>query len=203
MQGWVLGTWLLDKLALLMNQDIMAYSYDHMRWLNNLTQETVCLWRRVGNERICVLQFESPHELRMVAEPGKPVPLYCGGAGKILLAYLKPQELDEYFKNVQLKPVGPRTIVDENQLRRELSRINVKGVAVGIKERTSGGVGIAAPIYTADGQVEYCLSLYLPVLRFSNKVKQQLIPLLKKSASDISTDLGFRGSDVIVSRVSK
>jgi len=191
-KDWIIGPRLIGKLALLMNQNVVACSYDHMRWLRDKTHETVCLWQRVGNMRVCILQLESTNELRMVAEPGKSVPLYCGGAGKILLAYMSSQELDEYFKQVPLEPVGARTILSENRLRCELSRIKTEGISVGVNERTPNGVGIAAPLYTADGQIEHCLSLYLPVLRFSHKVKKQMIPLLKEVASNISADLGFQ-----------
>lgn len=191
-RGWVLGLRLIGMLRSLVHQDVVASSSYHMRHLRDRTQETVCLWRKMGNARACVMQFESSHELRMAAELGKLVPLYCGGAGKILLAHLSQEETDQYFRQVLLKPVGPSTVVREEELRRELPRIKAKGVSIGVQERTVGGVGIAAPIYTANGCVDYCISLYVPDLRFSRKAKSNLTRELRIAVSDISKDLGFR-----------
>lgn len=188
----ILGPWFLSKIGLVINQNVVASSSMSMRRLWNLTKETVCLWGRIGNDRVCLWQIESPQELRMTAQLGIPVPLYAGGAGKLFLAYFSSAELDHYFAEVSRESLGPETITDEKKLRLELSKIKEEGIAIGKKERTSNGVGVAAPIHTPNGCVDYCISLYFPDFRFNSEIREKTVLNLKQAAQEVSSYLGHQ-----------
>jgi DNA-binding IclR family transcriptional regulator len=53
-------------------------------WLRDTTGESVQLYLRDGNQRVCVESFESPHGLRTIVAVGASLPLDVGSAGKIL-----------------------------------------------------------------------------------------------------------------------
>ncbi|WP_426571812.1 IclR family transcriptional regulator [Aquihabitans sp. McL0605] len=52
--------------------------------LRDLTGESVQLYRRDGEHRVCVVSLESPHELRTIVPQGARLPLGLGSAGRIL-----------------------------------------------------------------------------------------------------------------------
>lgn len=54
--------------------------------LRNETGESVQLYRRQGDQRICEVSLESPHELRTIVDQGARLPLGIGSAGRILAA---------------------------------------------------------------------------------------------------------------------
>ncbi|HWJ97384.1 MAG TPA: IclR family transcriptional regulator [Acidimicrobiales bacterium] len=52
--------------------------------LRDTTGESVQLYRRDGDHRVCVVSLESPHELRTIVPQGSRLPLGLGSAGRIL-----------------------------------------------------------------------------------------------------------------------
>lgn len=52
--------------------------------LRDATGESVQLYRRDGDHRVCVVSLESPHELRTIVPQGARLPLGLGSAGRIL-----------------------------------------------------------------------------------------------------------------------
>jgi DNA-binding IclR family transcriptional regulator len=52
--------------------------------LRDLTGESVQLYRRDGEHRVCVVSLESRHELRTIVSQGARLPLERGSAGRIL-----------------------------------------------------------------------------------------------------------------------
>ena len=52
--------------------------------LRNTTKESVQLYVRRGNERVCVAALESPHSLRTIVREGERLPMTRGSAAKVL-----------------------------------------------------------------------------------------------------------------------
>jgi DNA-binding IclR family transcriptional regulator len=55
-------------------------------WLQEQTGESVQLYVRDGDERVCVESLEAPHELRTIVPVGARLPLDRGSAGRVLSA---------------------------------------------------------------------------------------------------------------------
>ncbi|MEY2421585.1 MAG: hypothetical protein QOI95_1652 [Acidimicrobiaceae bacterium] len=55
-----------------------------LAWLRDTTEESVQLYVRDGDRRVCVESLESPHGLRTIVAVGAFLPLDVGSAGKIL-----------------------------------------------------------------------------------------------------------------------
>lgn len=52
--------------------------------LRDVTQESVQLYVREGDERVCIAALESPHGLRTIVPVGARLPLGVGSAGRLL-----------------------------------------------------------------------------------------------------------------------
>jgi DNA-binding IclR family transcriptional regulator len=57
-----------------------------LRELRDATGESVQLYVRDGERRICIASLESPHGLRTIVDEGASLPLDVGSAGAVLLA---------------------------------------------------------------------------------------------------------------------
>ncbi len=57
-----------------------------LAWLQERTGESVQLFVRDGDVRVCLESFEAPHELRTIVPVGARLPLDRGSAGRVLLA---------------------------------------------------------------------------------------------------------------------
>ena len=57
-------------------------------------------------------------------------PAYCTATGKVLLAGLAPEELDDYLLAVvQLQAFTPATIINRAQLRQQIAKVRSNGFA--------------------------------------------------------------------------
>jgi DNA-binding IclR family transcriptional regulator len=55
-----------------------------LAWLRDTTEESVQLYVRDGDHRVCIESFESPHGLRTIVAVGASLLLDAGSAGKVL-----------------------------------------------------------------------------------------------------------------------
>src|SRR5512140_3024871 len=81
---------------------------------------------------------ETDLTVRVVPRVGSRLPAYCTAAGKVQLAYMTDEELDNYIPGRELKRYTPNTIVDKDQLRKHLAIVAEQGYAVDNEELDSG-----------------------------------------------------------------
>ncbi|HTE90237.1 MAG TPA: IclR family transcriptional regulator, partial [Terriglobales bacterium] len=73
--------------------DIRRLSLPYLQELNQSTRETIHLTVRHGLSAVYVEKLDSPEPLRIYSRIGAAVPLHCTGVGKVMLAYMPPEEL--------------------------------------------------------------------------------------------------------------
>lgn len=134
--------------------------------LRDATGETTTLSGLVGEERVYLAQFESPHEVKMTVDLGVRFPLHAGSSGKAILAFL-PEARREALLARPLPPLTERTVTDTGTLRAELAEILHTGVAVSAGERRSDAGSVAAPLFGPDGEPHGSISVCGPRHRFT------------------------------------
>lgn len=70
--------------AALDGNPLAALARDAMSALRDATEESVQLYLRDGDRRVCIESLESPHGLRTIVAVGASLPLDAGSAGKVL-----------------------------------------------------------------------------------------------------------------------
>lgn len=144
-----------------------------MRALRDELDETVSLSRRIGMIRVCVQEFSSTQNLRLVLGIGEEGPLHAGASGILLYAYMSEDDRAA-FRETELERFTARTITDPNQLEREAATIRRQGWAITKGQRTKGGVAIAVPIFDPGSSGEVvALGLFGPELRCSTQREQK------------------------------
>lgn len=170
--------------------ELREVASDVMARMTQLSNETCHLGVRDGNSVLYIDKVESAHSLRMVSRVGGSNPLHCTGVGKAILAFIPPDELDEYCSR-PLERRTANTIVAPEILRAELQRIRDRGYAVDDVENEVGVRCIGAPILDHNGDVAGSISLAGPTLRMTWERIEQLTGPLIEGACEISTRLGF------------
>ena len=84
---------------------------------------------------------------------GTRFPAYATSMGRVLLAYLPPDELERHLNQAELKPLTDRTIVKIDQLEQELARVRAQGWCMVDQELEIGLRSIAVPLSDASGRV--------------------------------------------------
>jgi DNA-binding IclR family transcriptional regulator len=126
-----------------------------MARLSDEVGETAILTAPCGLEAIVLHAVETDqHSVRLSYAQFRRAPIHRGASGKILAAYLEPDERERLVRAVG----SPR-------LRRELSRIRGAGFVITWGEIDAGAVGLAAPILDRRGRIAAGLSIAGPADR--------------------------------------
>lgn len=75
--------------------------------LRRTTGETVQLWVRRGDERVCLVSLDGPHELRTTLPVGASLPLPAGSSGRLLVG--DEAAMAEVAERGWIESVGLRT----------------------------------------------------------------------------------------------
>jgi DNA-binding IclR family transcriptional regulator len=166
--------------------DLRSLSLPHMTELRDLTGETVTLNVRSGFDRVCIDQVEGPHEVSWRQDIGKISPLYGGATGKVLLAYLEPEDLKEFWRAVKPQKLTPYTVTSREEMSKEIELIRERGYAFGTQDRLLGVAGISAPIFDSAGHASGALTIAGPSERCTNEHLEQWVEPLTAATRRIS-----------------
>jgi DNA-binding IclR family transcriptional regulator len=136
---------------------------------------------------------ETDLTVRVVPRVGSRLPAYCTAAGKIQLAYMTDEELENYLPSgKEMKRYTANTITDKDDLRNHLKNVAQQGYAIDNEELDIGVKCVGAPIRDYTRRIIGAVSISGPSMRFSDeRIEKELIPLVKKAAEEISSKLGY------------
>jgi IclR family acetate operon transcriptional repressor len=120
---------------------------------------------------------------------GMAVPLHCGSVGKLYLATLSDDELNEFLKK-KLPALTKFTIIKPLQLKKEILEARVTGIAINYKEHREEWCGISAAIQDKAGRTIAYLNVTLPTFNHSKEKVKAMAPILREAANEISSQFG-------------
>ncbi len=161
--------------------------------LRDQTGETTTLSEVLGTQRVYLDQLESRHTIRMTVELGRLHPLYAGGTGKAILAFLDKDRRESVFRQ-GLTRLTDTTITDPGALMTELEQIVSRGFAVSIGERQHDAGSVAAPIFDSGGLAIGALSVCGPAGRFDSEAIARYARLVIAASARVSRVMGWAGS---------
>ena len=140
-----------------------------------------------GNEVVYLDRAETPEPLRFHLHPGSRVPAHCSATGKMLLSQLGPQQQRKLLGHAPLKKHTPKTIVDLDDLERDLKEARRNGYAIDDEEFLPGLVCVAVLVPHDSGRTNLCLATQAPVMRFQADDASRVLPALRRAAATLST----------------
>ncbi len=145
-----------------------------------------------GEDVVYLARIPANRALAISLRTGSRLPAYVTSLGKVMLASLSQADLEDYLRTAQLKALTPKTITDPAALRRELAEVRARGWAIVDEEREIGVRSAAAPIRKRDGSVVAAINVSANAMRVSRQdLEENYLPLLRRTAEEISSDLGF------------
>ncbi len=170
--------------------DIVRISKASMVRLRDAEGESVHLYVRQRDRRVCVAAVEGNYELRHFTEVGKPLPLSAGASGKLLLAFADPGTQAIELRRVARAPISPRA-PGLDELTAQLEEIRATGWSMSFGEREEGLAAAAVPIRNVAGAVHAALAISGPTGRLTAERLVDLRPLLSAAADEISAAQGW------------
>ncbi len=171
--------------------NLRAVSRAQLEALAQQTGETATIELLSAGKALTLDEASGSYLVGATPYVGSHWPLYATSTGKVLLAYLPPDE-SEALLRFPLVQLTPRTIIKPNAIQRELARIREQGHAVGNQELEIGFVSVAAPVRNHEGQVIAALSVGGPSARLTKERIDEIVGLITPAAARISAGLGYR-----------
>lgn len=165
--------------------DIRAVADQPMRRLRDELGESVHLYLRDHDARICIAAVEARHELRPFIQLGRPLPLRVGAAGKLLLAFAD-REIQELELDRALHDATPRPNAPGPRLREQLATIRAERWATSAGEREEGVSAAATAIVDSRDRVVAALCVSAPTTRLTEGRFEEIREPLTRGAAEIS-----------------
>lgn len=177
--------------TLLRRINIRDIALPFLRKLTEQTGETVHLVVQDKTNVVYLEKTEPPKAVRMHSQVGLTNPMYCTGVGKAILAY-SPSSLLEEVLQEELRRFTPKTLTTKEELLSDLERIRVRGFAIDDEERDPDVRCVAAPVFDHQGVPHAAISVSAPKWRFTDERLEEIGPLVRSAAHELSLQLGFR-----------
>ena len=160
------------------------------------TGETVFLGTLCSDRAsiVYVDKVESDHVIRYAGGVGDRRPLHATSSGKVILAFLSPDEREQVLKSLSLARHTERTVTSLPALRAALEEIRRAGFCVTTDELVPGASGIAAPVFDRYGRVAGACSIGGPTDRVGPRTRTLAIEVTA-TARTLSAGLGHRPRD--------
>ncbi len=157
MQGrFVLGPRLAELSTAAGEDRLLAAANPVLATLRDHCGESAQLFRRQGDQRICVAAAERPIGLRDSIPVGATLSMLAGSGAQVLLAWEEPDRLHRGLQGAKFTA----TI---------LSGVRRRGWAQSVSEREAGVASVSAPVRGPSGRVVAAVSISGPIERLSRQ----------------------------------
>ena len=161
--------------------------------LRDETKETVHLVVLDQMQIVYIEKIPGLHAIGIMSSSvGRHAPAYCTGVGKVLLAYLKEDQVRSYYDQNGFHGFTSTTITDLDLLMQQLDQIRRQGYALDKGEHEDEVRCVAAPIFDMEGKAVAAISVSGPALRIDPiEENTELIDRAKETALRISKEMGY------------
>lgn len=195
---YFLGFKLMELGQLILSQiDLRKEAEPLLNELVHKTKETAHLVILDRMEIVYIDKVEldlSTSGLKMASRIGLRNPAHSCAVGKVLLAHLPEEELNNLIIKKGLYKRTDNTINKPSALKMHLKAVCSQGYAIDDEENEKGVRCVAAPIFNGMGKAVAAISLSGPAFRVTKRIIQGTLKKeVVKTALRISQRLGFQG----------
>jgi DNA-binding IclR family transcriptional regulator len=152
--------------------------------------ETVNIAVRRSHFVVNIDQVRGPSAVATHNWVGELTPLHATSSGKVLLAYMAPDERRKVLSAAGLARLTAHTITSQRHLEDQVEAAAENGYALSLEELEEGLNAVAAPVRDHTGAVIAALSVSGPVYRFTEDRLRAVTPDVVAAAAAISSRMG-------------
>lgn len=158
-----------------------------MERLVDQVQESSSMSVLDGAEIVYVARVPTKRIMTIALALGSRLPAYPTSMGRVLLAGLPDEELEDFVRRVELTPLTKYTVTDRERFRSLLLRCRDEGYTMVDQELEEGVRSIAAPIHDGRGAVVAAMNVSCHASRVDlARIHGEFRPKLMEAAAEIS-----------------
>jgi IclR family pca regulon transcriptional regulator len=190
---YVLRPKVLDLAAAFLNSlNVEALAGAHLAELAGATDDSASLAVLDGADIVYLARASARRFLRLEAHVGSRFPAYATSMGRVLLAALPIDRLDEYLATVELQRFTSHTVTDRRKLRKIIRQCQADGFSAIEDELDYGVVSLAVPVHGRGGHVVAALNSASHSRKIDkDKLTKERLALLRDVSAKISRELSL------------
>jgi IclR family pca regulon transcriptional regulator len=166
----------------------------HLTALSDQVHETTSMAVLEGDDIVYVARIGPRRVISSGLTVGTRLPAYLTSHGRIQLAHLPDERLDDYLARVRLEPRTGQTVTDPAVLRRRLADARAQGWCLVDQELEEGVTSIAVPVRDSAGRVVASVNVGTHSRRLPAPVLQDIaLEPLRETARQIERDIALLG----------
>jgi len=143
-----------------------------------------------GDEIVYIARSNVSRVMSDDLQIGSRLPAYCTSMGRVLLAYLPAEQLEQYMARLVLTHYTARTVSSVEKLRLALRNVRRHGYAIVDQEYEVGLRSLAVPVYSANDRVMATINLSGSAPRMSlYDMHSRFLPHLRNAATELGAFL--------------
>lgn len=171
-------------------KDGYTLAKEKVRQLAEATDERAQFLVEEHGMGVYVYRDTGSHAVRTDPGIGKRIHLHSISAGKAILAYLPPRQVEQILSDRGLPAVTEYTTTDREELVAELETIRERGYSFNKQENIEGLHAVGAPVLGPQGHVIGALSVSGPIHRMKGEWYDQELPdLLRGMANELELNI--------------
>jgi IclR family pca regulon transcriptional regulator len=183
--------------AYLSSLTVPEIALPHIKALVELVHESGVLSVLDGDSVVGVARVPAGRIVTGTTVLGQRLPAWASASGRVLLAGLSREQLDERLQRIEFVPLTAYTVRTREALQAELDRVRAQGWAVVDQELEVGLRAVAAPVCDGAGAVLATVCLVLQSVAASlEEIELLLVPPLLVACTEIARDLAASGARV-------
>jgi IclR family transcriptional regulator, pca regulon regulatory protein len=144
-----------------------------------------------GQEIVYVARVQTRRIMSVSLGIGSRLPAFCTSMGRVLLAHVPDDALEDYLNAAKFQRFTEKTINNPEALRKELSNVSKQGYALVDQELEIGLRSVAVPVFAGGPRVIAAINIGTQAARTTkSQLLQQFLPVLRKASKNISSFLG-------------
>jgi len=147
---------------------------------------------RMGDSVVVIARTAAPGAFQLTERVGVVRPAHCTALGKVILAALRPDQLDRFLARIELAAVAPKSITEPEALKKNLNEVRSSGIAFDDGEFNPEVRCIAVPVKDFTGQVFGAIGISGPIWRLSIQALQSRAITVQAAAKRLSAEFGHR-----------
>jgi IclR family transcriptional regulator, pca regulon regulatory protein len=145
-------------------------------------------------EVVYVVRVPTRRIMSITLAVGTRLPAFATSMGRVLLANLPEEELEERLARVNFESLTKRTVKDATELRKVLAGVRRQGYALTDQELEEGLRSVAVPIRDSSGEVVAALNVSVHASRASvQALRSEFLPHAQEAAASIEAELRSAG----------
>lgn len=162
----------------------------HLEALSRQVGESVSAAVLSGSEIVYVARVPTRRIMTVGITIGTRFPAYVTSMGRVLLAQLADEQLEEELQSAEPAALTERTITDIGDLEAEIARVREQGWAIVDGELEVGLRSLAVPVRGRDGRAVAAINMSTPAGAGTvESLRAEQLPLLLQTAAAIEAEL--------------